>query len=299
MGSASRQQQPSQTNHGVELIIPPAFRLSDDEEEDESRELLLDVGGLVTVAGGGAGASAPPSSPPKIRVCELRRQAAGAQEILRGVDLDVPRGMVMGVIGPSGSGKSTLLRALNRLWEPAPGAVFLDGADICGLDVRALRRRVGMLFQQPAMFDGTVAYNVRYGPQLRGKKLTEAEVQNLLTLADLDPAMSSKPAAELSVGQAQRVALARTLANEPEVLLLDEPTSALDPISTQNIEDTIVRLKKTRGLTTVIVSHSVKQIQRIADLVCLLVAGEIVEVLPPSELSSAKHPMARRFLELS
>ncbi|CAN6176957.1 unnamed protein product [Urochloa humidicola] len=300
MGSASRQQQPSQTNHGVELIIAPAFRLSDDEEDEETRELLLDVGGLLAVAGGEAGAAAAAAvSPPKIRVRELRRQAAGGQEILRGVDLDVPRGVVMGVIGPSGSGKSTLLRALNRLWEPAAGTVFLDGADICGLDVRALRRRVGMLFQQPAMFDGTVAYNVRYGPQLRGKKLTEAEVQNLLTLADLDPAMSSKPATELSVGQAQRVALARTLANEPEVLLLDEPTSALDPISTQNIEDTIVRLKKTRGLTTVIVSHSVKQIQRIADLVCLLVAGEIVEVLPPSELSSAKHPMARRFLELS
>ena len=84
-----------------------------------------------------------------------------------------------------------------------------------------------------------------------------------------------------------------------QVLLLDEPTSALDPISTQNIEEAIVRLKKTRGLTTVIVSHSVKQIQRIADLVCLLVAGEIVEVLAPSELSRAKHPMARRFLELS
>ncbi|CAL5041089.1 unnamed protein product [Urochloa decumbens] len=300
MGSASRHQQPSQTNHGVELIIAPAFRLSDGEEDEEARELLLDVGGLLTVASGGAdGAAPPPGSPPKIRVRELRRQAAGGQEILRGVDLDVPRGVVMGVIGPSGSGKSTLLRALNRLWEPAPGAVFLDGADICGLDVRALRRRVGMLFQRPAMFDGTVAYNVRYGPQLRGKKLTEAKVQNLLTLADLDPTMSSKLATELSVGQAQRVALARTLANEPEVLLLDEPTSALDPISTENIEDTIVRLKKTRGLTTVIVSHSVKQIQRIADLVCLLVAGEIVEVLPPSELSSAKHPTARRFLELS
>ena len=84
-----------------------------------------------------------------------------------------------------------------------------------------------------------------------------------------------------------------------QVLLLDEPTSALDPISTQNIEEAIVRLKKARGLTTVIVSHSVKQIQRIADLVCLVVAGEIVEVLAPSQLSDAKHPMARRFLELS
>ncbi|KAK3134469.1 hypothetical protein QOZ80_6AG0549610 [Eleusine coracana subsp. coracana] len=242
----------------------------------------------------------PNGAPPKLRVQGLRRLSdTTGDEILRGVSLDVPAGVVMGIIGPSGSGKSTLLRVLNRLWEPAPGTVFLDGADICAIDVLALRRKVGMLFQLPAMFEGTVADNVRYGPQLRGKKLTEAEVKNLLSLADLDPALSSKAASELSVGQAQRVALARTLANDPEVLLLDEPTSALDPISTQNIEEAIVRLKKSRGLTTVIVSHSVKQIQRIADLVCLVVAGEIVEVLAPSQLSDAKHPMAQRFLELS
>uniref|UniRef100_A0A453SR57 ABC transporter domain-containing protein n=1 Tax=Aegilops tauschii subsp. strangulata TaxID=200361 RepID=A0A453SR57_AEGTS len=154
-----------------------------------------------------------------------------------------------------------------------------------------------MLF--PCAAPGSVGDNVRYGPQLRGKKLSEAEVKSLLSLSDLDPALSSRPASELSVGQAQRVALARTLANDPEVLLLDEPTSALDPISTQNIEEAIVRLKTARGLTTVIVSHSVKQIQRIADLVCLVVDGEVVEVLAPSALSEAKHPMARRFLELS
>ncbi|XP_066372835.1 protein STAR1-like [Miscanthus floridulus] len=314
--SASGQQPPKTNNQHVELIMcsddhdagTAAPRVLD-EQDDEARELLLDVvdSNLVVAddaSGGGDGpAGALPATgrpPPKIRVRGLRKRVASTgEEILRGVHLDVPRGVVMGVIGPSGSGKSTLLRALNRLWEPAPGAVFLDGADVCGLDVRALRRKVGMLFQQPAMFDGTVAYNVRYGPQLRGKKLTETEVQSLLRLADLDPTLSSKPANELSVGQAQRVALARTLANDPEVLLLDEPTSALDPISTQNIGDTIVRLNKTRGITTVIVSHSVKQIQRIADLVCLLVAGEVVEALVPSELSRAKHPMARRFLELS
>jgi ABC-type transporter Mla maintaining outer membrane lipid asymmetry ATPase subunit MlaF len=88
-----------------------------------------------------------------------RRSEASGEEILRGVDLDVPRGVVMGVIGPSGSGKSTLLRALNRLWEPAPGAVTLDGADICAMDVLALRRKVGMLFQLPAMFDGTLSFS--------------------------------------------------------------------------------------------------------------------------------------------
>jgi ABC-type transporter Mla maintaining outer membrane lipid asymmetry ATPase subunit MlaF len=103
----------------------------------------------------GAAAGAAAAAHPKIRVRGLRRVAdATGDEILRGVDLDVPRGVVMGIIGPSGSGKSTLLRALNDLWEPAPGAVLLDGADIRGLDVLAVRCRVGMLFQLPTMFDG-------------------------------------------------------------------------------------------------------------------------------------------------
>lgn len=140
---------------------------------------------------------------------------------------------------------------------------------------------------------------MRYGPNLRGEKLSDQDVYKLLTFADLDASFAKKTGSELSVGQAQRVALARTLANEPEVLLLDEPTSALDPISTENIEDVIVKLKKQRGITTVIVSHSIKQIQRVADIVCLVVDGEIVEVLKPDELSQATHPMARRFLQLS
>lgn len=113
------------------------------------------------------------------------------------------------------------------------------------------------------LVSGTVADNVRYGPNLRGEKQSDEEVYKLLSLADLDASFAKKTGAELSVGQAQRVALARTLANEPEVLLLDEPTSALDPISTENIEDVIVKLKKQRGITTVIVSHSIKQIQKV------------------------------------
>ncbi|KAK8967845.1 Protein STAR1 [Platanthera guangdongensis] len=241
----------------------------------------------------------PASSSAKMSIRGLCKSSESTGEpILRGLSVDLQAGQVLGIIGPSGGGKSTLLRALNRLWEPAAGSVFLDGIDIRCLDVISLRRRVGMLFQLPALFNGTVGDNVRYGPQLRGKKLTDSEVNNLLIMADVDPALASKPASNLSVGQAQRVALARTLANDPEVLLLDEPTSALDPISTQNIEEAIVRLKA-RGITVAMVSHSVKQVQRIADVVCLLVAGEVVELLPPSQLSQARHPMACRFLELS
>ncbi|KAL6978150.1 ABC transporter I member 17 [Sarracenia purpurea var. burkii] len=235
----------------------------------------------------------------KFRVRDLVRESEKGEPILSKVNVDIPRGVIVGVIGPSGSGKSTMLRALNRLWEPPEGSVFLDGQDICDLDVLSLRRKVGMLFQLPALFEGTVADNIRYGPQLRGKKLSDNEVYQLLALADLDSSFFNKSAGEVSVGQAQRVALARTLANEPEVLLLDEPTSALDPISTQNVEDVLVKLKKSRGMTIVMVSHSIKQIQRIADVVILLVNGEVVEVLKPDLLSQAKHPMAQRFLQLS
>ncbi|KAL3631737.1 ABC transporter I member 17 [Castilleja foliolosa] len=253
--------------------------------QDEAREHLLE----------------PPPPPPgvaKIEVRGLTKVSDKDERILNKVNVDIQRGVIMGVIGPSGSGKSTFLRALNRLWEPASGSVFLDGIDICDLDVLKLRRKVGMLFQLPVLFEGTVADNVRYGPQLRGQKLSDVEVYKILALADLDPSFYSKPGGELSVGQAQRVALARTLANEPEVLLLDEPTSALDPISTQNVEDVLLKLKKDQGMTIVMVSHSIKQMQRIADVVCLVVKGEIVEILEPNKLSEAKHPMAKRFLEL-
>ena len=150
----------------------------DEQEDDEARELLLDVADSDSYLAGDGG-----SAPPKIRVRGLQRRAeATGEEILRGVHLDVPRGVVMGVIGPSGSGKSTLLRALNRLWEPAPGAVFLDGADVCGLDVRALRRRVGMLFQQPAMFDGTYVTSFFFLCQTAAFSATRTKCTNTWTV---------------------------------------------------------------------------------------------------------------------
>uniref|UniRef100_I1KQL3 ABC transporter domain-containing protein n=1 Tax=Glycine max TaxID=3847 RepID=I1KQL3_SOYBN len=171
-------------------------------------ECLLEVDGY----GDGDG-----KAKPKFLIRNLSRVSEDGVPILKGINLEIPEGVIVGVIGPSGSGKSTFLRALNRLWEPPSASVFLDAQDICHLDVLSLRRNVAMLFQLPALFEGSVADNVRYGPQLRGKKLSDDEVRKLLLMADLDASFMDKSGAELSVGQAQRVALARTLANSPQV----------------------------------------------------------------------------------
>ncbi|XP_015897729.3 ABC transporter I family member 17 [Ziziphus jujuba] len=277
----------------------PFFSASPPQQDPSSETNGIEEHLLVVNDEEGGGGLEEEESKVKFRVRNLTKLTDAGTPILNKLSVDIPKGVIVGIIGPSGSGKSTFLRALNRLWEPSPETVFLDGHDICHLDVLSLRRKVGMLFQIPVLFEGSVADNIRYGPQLRGHKLSDHEVYKLLTLADLDSSFYSKNGSELSVGQAQRVALARTLANAPEVLLLDEPTSALDPISTENIEDVIMKLKKKQGMTTIMVSHSIKQIQRIADVLCLLVNGEIVEVLKPDKLSEATHPMALRFLELS
>jgi len=232
----------------------------------------------------------------KVSIVNLERFSDTGVPLLSGVSLNVQAGQVVGIIGPSGSGKSTLLRCLNRLWEPPADSVFLDGEDVTKMNVLTTRRRIGMLFQTPILFEGTVGDNVRYGPTLQGKTLSEAAVTGLLRLADLDASFANKSIIGLSVGQAQRVALARTLANEPEVLLLDEPTSALDPISTHHIEDTVLQLKKTRGLTVIMVSHSIEQVKRLVDVVCVVVAGKLVEVLKIEDLDNASNPQAQEFL---
>lgn len=198
------------------------------------------------------------------------------QVVLRGVSLHVNKGEILVLMGRSGSGKSSLLRCLNRLEEPDSGRVKLYGQDITTLPVIDLRHRVGMIFQKTAPFAGTVASNIAYGPALRGQTITRERALELLDAAALDCALLDHPAAALSGGQEQRLAIARALANEPEVLLLDEPTSALDPIATHAIEDTICRLRDRWGLTVVWVSHSAEQARRLGDRLILLEAGRIV-----------------------
>lgn len=207
----------------------------------------------------------------------------------------VQAGEVFSVVGPSGAGKSTLLRTINRLLEPTAGNIFLDGAPIEEIDPLELRRRIGMVFQLPALFGDTVEDTVLYGVRLTGKR---ADVEHLLGLAGLAPSLASRNPQSLSVGQQQRVSIARALALEPEVLLMDEPTSALDQVARQRIEDLIGQLNKELGLTTVVVSHALDQVERIADRVVLLVDGRSEGEWSKEEFfGEGVGEKARRFVE--
>lgn len=210
--------------------------------------------------------------------------ARAGRPVLHKVNLQVAPGEIACLLGPSGSGKSSLLRCLNLLTEPPPGTVFLDGRDVTGQEVTALRRRVGMVFQQATLFPGTVADNVAYGPALQQLRLDGGELEALLTLVDLAPELAGQAAESLSGGQAQRVALARALANRPDALLLDEPTSALDPGATRHIEQAVLSLRQTLGLTVLWVTHNVEEARRVADRVYLLIDGRIADHGTPEHL---------------
>lgn len=217
----------------------------------------------------------------EIRHLSLTR---AGRDVLRDVSLQVAPGEIVCLLGPSGGGKSSLLRCLNLLTEPPAGTVFLDDQDVTTLAVTALRRQVGMVFQQAALFPGTVADNLAYGPALQQITLSPAEIAELLSLSSLEPELADQPADTLSGGQAQRVALARALANRPEALLLDEPTSALDPAATRHIEEAVLKLRQTLGLTVLWVTHNVDEARRVADRVYLLLDGQVVDEGAPEHL---------------
>ncbi len=217
----------------------------------------------------------------------------GGAEILKGVSLVVGEGEVACVTGPSGSGKSTLLRALNRLVEPDGGEVYLDGIPTGTMDPLALRRKVGMIFQLPALFGETVEEAVLYGSRLLGRG---ADVAGLLGAVGLEPALASRSPEGLSVGQQQRVSIARALALEPEVLLMDEPTSALDEAARDKIEGLVKDLNRREGLTFVIVSHDLAQVERLADRVVLVDSGRTAGEWDREEFDGGGSEKVRRLV---
>jgi len=224
--------------------------------------------------------------PPKIDVTDLDLYY-GDFHALKNVNFRLVKREVAALIGPSGCGKSTFIRILNRMNDLIPscritGKVLVDGEDIFGsMDVTELRSRVGMVFQKPNPFNMTIFDNVAYGKRMQGVKdrrvLADIVETSLKKAALWDEAKDrlKKPAQALSGGQQQRLCIARSIAMEPEIILMDEPTSALDPIATGRIEELIGELKK--DYTIVLVTHAMHQASRVSSKTAFFLLGELIE----------------------
>lgn len=218
----------------------------------------------------------------KLETRGLTRDVDG-DVIVDDVSVAVEEGEVLGIVGPSGAGKSSFLRLLNRLDEPTSGTVFLDGTDYRGLSPRELRRRVGYVPQQPALRGGTVAEAVATGPRLRGESVDADAVSALLAQVGLTD-YADRPVEELSGGEAQRVAIARTVFNDPEVLLLDEPTASLDDESESQVEALLSGLVADSTLTVLLVTHDKAQARRLATRAAVFENGRVTSVGPVREV---------------
>lgn len=234
-------------------------------------------------------------------VSTARRSPEGRElVILDRLSFAVRRGAISAIVGPSGGGKSSLIRLLNRLEDPSCGRILLDGVDLAGLEPLALRRRVGLVLQKPTMFAGSVLTNLQCPFVLRREPLpsaTDPLMVRTLELCRLEPELLGREARSLSIGQQQRVNLARALIAGPEVLLLDEPTSALDRPTGDRLGATLQQICRTTGLTLLMVTHDLRLAERIADHLGYLEAGRMLEQGPAARLlQQPQSPELKRFL---
>jgi putative ABC transport system ATP-binding protein len=212
--------------------------------------------------------------------------ATGQRWLVQNINFSLQQAEVLAVVGPSGAGKSTLLRLLNRLDEPTHGSVCLHDRDYREIPVLRLRRSIGMVMQRAYLFPGTVAENIAFGPAQQGRTMTPQQVDELLAHVGLE-GYAARHAATLSGGEAQRVAITRAIANEPEILLLDEPTSALDEVARDGVQNLLSSLIRERRLTCVWVTHSNEQARAMADRVLALRGGKIEALGTPAEVLHA------------
>ena len=223
----------------------------------------------------------------KIKIQNLNVYAE-KQQILKNINIEIPKNKITVILGPSGCGKTTLLKCMNRLTDLYPelkvsGRIMIDNKNIleAGEDIYTLRQQMGLLSQRPYPLPMTIYNNIAYALKLRGVKGNRElhrEVMKYLKQGNLWDEVKNRmrePASRLSIGQQQRLCLARGLAVNPEIILADEPTSALDPISSQYIEEKFVELKK--DYTIVLVTHVLRQAKRIADYIVFMYLGEVIE----------------------
>jgi phosphate transport system ATP-binding protein len=234
----------------------------------------------------------------------------GKQQALKNINIEIPKKQITVIMGPSGCGKTTLLKTFNRFLELTDGTriegeVLVDGENIYDreVDVTEVRKVVGLLAQRPSPLPMSIYDNVVYGMHIhkmkKDRKDYKAAVKHYLEIAGLWEEVQKRlhdPATSLSIGQQQRLCLARGLAVEPEIILGDEPTSALDPISSQNIESRMIELKQ--QYTTVIVTHTLRQAKRLADYVIYMYMGEVIESGPAKEVfGNPQHERTKQYLE--
>ncbi|RYG32904.1 ATP-binding cassette domain-containing protein [bacterium] len=230
------------------------------------------------------------------------RVAFGEKEVLKGIDLKVEEGEKLAVMGSSGGGKTTLLRAIAGLIHPSAGSVTVDGIDVLEHPEQA-RARMGMVFQQAALFDymnvhDNVLFGVRRVRDLNEKE-SKAEVSLALQRVGLDEDTSKKMPSELSGGMRKRVGMARAIALRPKAMLYDEPTTGLDPVTTYAIDKLMHELAYDGEVTSIIVSHDVASVMRVADRVAFLHQGEIAFLGLPKEFESSDHPAIREVIDKS
>ncbi|HJK96396.1 MAG TPA: ATP-binding cassette domain-containing protein [Polyangiaceae bacterium LLY-WYZ-14_1] len=245
-----------------------------------------------------------PDGPVAVRVDDLRK-SYGDAVVLRGVTFDVLRGKVNVLIGASGSGKTVLTRQLIRLERPDSGRILVDGMDIVPLDEVALapvRKRFGMVFQMSALFDSMSVFDNVAFPLREHTKLGRGEVRNKVEAAldSLGILHSAKRwPAQLSGGMQKRVAVARSIVLEPEILIYDEPTTGLDPITSRTVDDLIVETAERHGVTSFVITHDMASVFRIADRVNYLYKGFIEVSAPPRKFLETDNAMVREFLDAS
>ncbi len=227
--------------------------------------------------------------------CKDIVQIKDGVKILKNVSCKIPYNSIYAIMGPSGSGKTTLLRLFNRLDVPYSGDIYFEERSIEEYNVKELRKQVGMVFQIPPLFEGTVEDNLMFAIELSGR---DVSCEELIKMVGLQGDILKKDTGKLSVGQSQRVAIARSLAMDLKVLLMDEPTSSLDYTATLGIEELIKKINKEKNITIVIVSHNIDQVKRIATDVLFMVEGEkVLEGKVNEVLDSKDNEKMNLFLE--